>query len=1828
MATDPRVLLDAAFAAYGDSPPPGYNSIGRTITNDSGLYVTVYRKIGAEEYIIAFRGTEKTLADFNTDAQKGWPQYDDSDDKIQDLIKDLLATGGRVDITGHSLGGALAQFTAYDLFENNPGLEASKVSLTTWNALGGEWALREFRSYDPTKVSNLQATHYYRGDDLVSRLGRGHVGGDCIELHDPVRQIADPLAAHMKEELLQGLETGTGFVKPPAYFPIADSSQRIAASMISWSNQTKDPVALWERLPQWIELSLISKNPSNGARLIADLGLLLGTISLHWKVSQYDWSLPLAAMQFDRLMKDYKSTPDYRYSLIGGILNAIEFLFKDGSIAEPLITSLRQEALGFAQQLVRDLSHIDLDRAALFNWVILRPTFFGSLNPQIVEPLPGTPDLMAMYYLINNGLDQAASYSCPLVLDLDGDGIETLSLERLMLRFDHDGNQFAERSGWVAPDDGLLVCDRDGNQTIDKGSELFGSQTRLANGSLAANGFEALKEFDRNGDGRIDRDDADWTRLQLWRDRNASGSVEAGELSSLSDAGIASLDLAYDNANTVDDQGNQHRQLGSYQTSQGERRSLVDVWFRVNRLQSLDLAPLAIDPEIARLPNIGGMGNVPSLHQAMQRDATGQLRQLVEQWQLASPAQRPSLIRPLIYRWTGVHDLPAGGGRGLDDIRSLNAMEALQGSPYRNGEGIQVDIAGIVIGQTFAKLCDLVGNVLEARELLASVLSPELLHLDPQQLGYHWDGIGVIQALLRRYGDQPSDQQLLRLGLAIRSLPATGSDLMATFRALALKAESPLGQRLWLLVMDEHVRSSNADDWFQGGFANELLEGSDANERLAGGMGNDALLGKGQDDLLYGQGGDDVLDGGTGNDALEGGEGQDTLVGGDGNDNLQGDEGDDTLSGGKGNDLLIGGSGNDLYCFAPGDGQDSIYGWYDPDKLNVKTIQLQGSLGPSDIRIQRYWQDLLLILGNGDQLTIKNYFLWDDPYNVYRPLQFLQFADGTVWDQVKLNYLSLQGTSAGDLLYGSIAADTIHAGEGHDTVYAGGGDDQLLGDSGHDLLWGDQGDDDLDGGLGNDTLDGGLGNNSYRFSRGGGQDQVTAWFDVAADAVNRIVCDATILPADLRISRQLNDLKLSLAGSNDSITAKSVFDGDHRNSRRNPVREVIFADGTIWTMEWMITVTMQGSEDNDTLLGVEGNDTIQGRGGHDHLTGASGNDLLIGGPGDDWILGGPGDDYSEGGPGDDVIIGGLGDDTIEGGPGIDYTTGNEGKNIYRFARGDGQDFISPWWGDDPSRNNILEFAADITPAEVTVRRKGSGLNLELIVAGGSDLINLVNFFYTDSATSFGVTLQEVRFQDGSRWTIQNLVDLALSGTALAEELVGTPSADRISGGGGDDTLWGAKGNDTLDGGLGNNLYQYALYDGHDTLSSCFDPNSSRQNVLNFDRQIKPVDIKITRLGYRLRLDILSSGESISIEDFFRDGSVQNNYNPLQTVRFSDGTSWTARTLASMVSNLISGTSADNTLKGGSGDEWLDGLGGNDQLLGQAGNDQLSGGLGNDTLLGGDGDDLLDGGDGQDTASYAGVLGSLAVDLGLSAPQATGAGGVDTLVAVEHLIGGSGGDRLLGNGAANRIDGGNGDDVIDGGAGNDTLIGGSHLSGDILSYAMATAGVKVSLALTTAQNTAGAGSDLISGFEHLNGSRFADNLIGGSTANRIDGGAGNDTLQGGAGADSLQGGEGADLFLFASSGDAGNGSGSRDLISDWGNGDRIDLTAIDARSDLSGNQAFTWIGSAPFSALGQLRYSLLGSGMGLLEGNCSGSLAADFQLELGGAPGLNAAAINL
>src|SRR6266508_1344598 len=106
----------------------------------------------------------------------------------------------------------------------------------------------------------------------------------------------------------------------------------------------------------------------------------------------------------------------------------------------------------------------------------------------------------------------------------------------------------------------------------------------------------------------------------------------------------------------------------------------------------------------------------------------------------------------------------------------------------------------------------------------------------------------------------------------------------------------------------------------------------------------------------------------------------------------------------------------------------------------------------------------------------------------------------------------------------------------------------------------------------------------------------------------------------------------------------------------------------------------------------------------------------------------------------------------------------------------------------------------------------------------------------------------------------------------------------------------------------------------------------------------------------------------------------------------------------------------------------------------------------------------------------------------------------------------------------------GTDTIGGGSGTDTLNGGADT--DTLTYAGFTGGITVSLAVTTAQATGGAGSETVSAFENLTGGSGGDKLTGTTTANTLNGGAGNDQLIGGDGDDVLTGGAGTDSANYS------------------------------------------------------------------------------------------------
>jgi len=166
----------------------------------------------------------------------------------------------------------------------------------------------------------------------------------------------------------------------------------------------------------------------------------------------------------------------------------------------------------------------------------------------------------------------------PIVINFEG-GYELSGAD---IWFDIAGIGTPVLIGWTAAesDEAFLWMDRNGNDTVDGGGELFGTATRLTNGQRASNGFDVLRELDSNGDSVLDARDADWPALRLWRDANHNGLSEAVEISLLSASNVTAFDLRYHWSGRRDPHGNRFKYESLITLSHGSAtKPVYDIFF-------------------------------------------------------------------------------------------------------------------------------------------------------------------------------------------------------------------------------------------------------------------------------------------------------------------------------------------------------------------------------------------------------------------------------------------------------------------------------------------------------------------------------------------------------------------------------------------------------------------------------------------------------------------------------------------------------------------------------------------------------------------------------------------------------------------------------------------------------------------------------------------------------------------------------------------------------------------------------------------------------------------------------------------------------------------------------------------------------------------------------------------------------------------------------------------------------------------------------------------------------------------------------------------------
>jgi len=230
-----------------------------------------------------------------------------------------------------------------------------------------------------------------------------------------------------------------------------------------------------------------------------------------------------------------------------------------------------------------------------------------------VEPLSSWDKIQEF---INDLFTQAQDWIAPpiridpLTLDLDGDGIETTAQSGWNgVLFDHNNDDKKTATGWLSGDDGFLVMDRNGNGTIDNGTELFGDNTQLSNGDTASDGFAALADIDSNQDGLIDVNDSAFANLRVWQDKNQDGVSQPDELKTLDQLGIASLSTI-GTASGASQNGNVITHTGTFTKTDGSigqtgNLDLASSTFYTDYIETNTLS----DADLAR-PDMHGSGSV------------------------------------------------------------------------------------------------------------------------------------------------------------------------------------------------------------------------------------------------------------------------------------------------------------------------------------------------------------------------------------------------------------------------------------------------------------------------------------------------------------------------------------------------------------------------------------------------------------------------------------------------------------------------------------------------------------------------------------------------------------------------------------------------------------------------------------------------------------------------------------------------------------------------------------------------------------------------------------------------------------------------------------------------------------------------------------------------------------------------------------------------------------------------------------------------------------------------------------------------------------------
>ncbi|MGK7943001.1 MAG: LamG-like jellyroll fold domain-containing protein [Microcystaceae cyanobacterium] len=407
-------------------------------------------------------------------------------------------------------------------------------------------------------------------------------------------------------------------------------------------------------------------------------------------------------------------------------------------------------------------------------------------------------------------LDWITQQIDPLVIDLEGDGIELINIERSSTLFDLDADGYLENVSWTT--DALLTVDLNNDGTINNITELF---SEYFNDGSANSGIESLTTYDTNNNGIISAVDDQFDQILVWQDQNQDGISQPNELKTLTEHGITSINLnARRNAdpcgialNTIQD-GNIIKKRSIFNRNDGTSGEISDIAFLVTQ------TGFKVSQTDTGLQIIAENDETVSLF--IHEDSTDLTLNLAD-----------------------INVQVAIGNIGNDTLYTTDTIDV-----FLSGEAGNDHLTGNS-GNDW-----LIGD--EGADRLKAEAGDDLLYIDAQDTlidGGEGSDIAIVTT---------SDAVTLNLGDSNLEM-AIGNDGNDTFThsgAYAIVAEGGKG-----------------NDQLYGGNDNDLLNGNEGDDSLHGGLGDDILTGGGgKDTFIYHsvhEGMDTITDFAIGSDRIE-----------------------------------------------------------------------------------------------------------------------------------------------------------------------------------------------------------------------------------------------------------------------------------------------------------------------------------------------------------------------------------------------------------------------------------------------------------------------------------------------------------------------------------------------------------------------------------------------------------------------------------------------------------------------------------------------------------------------------------------------------------------------------------------------------------------------------------------------------------------------------------------------------------------------------------------------------------------------------------------------